>query len=737
MKKMFNKILTAAILLGMGLLGANEASAQNFQMSGAGSQYNATCGAVIKMKCSTAEFENLSGAVLGTSGNQIEGVVDWAATDNGQVVQGLYYDHMVVSGGGTKTVENGVYIVAGACPTFLTGYDDLATYPFYLASGAGGTTFQGTFNYVGTVPQTLFPQYNSLGSQPGNYDSLSLAGGGTKTIPDGEELGVNDALLLASGTELALSGDLFLGAQPSILDGTLVIDNGGTLNMGAATLALNANITVTNGSIISDDGDGDVTVGTAATLTLAGNTSILDFDNNTDLIITGAIDNNGNGTNLLFACGSTVTYNGAAGQDVLPTISTNKYGNLILSNGAKDAGTEAYGNDFYVCNDFTLNGGGNFNLQASVPAGGILYLTAEDAVVTYGANEEVVGKMNRVTSATPTAPYVFNNAQTILTLASDTDNPTSMELNVRPSTNPYNYLGTKDVNRKINLTYTGNAGDFEWKAKAGYLESEGPSAGTWPTVYTQASVRFYESDNVAADDEKVGTGNPYDRLAASGTTLGYVELAGIADTNITAVPNGIRAFASTNDLKLTAGPTTFYTVKDGRWTNPGTWDEGARPTATDNTEIRHMAYVGIDGPFAGTTGGADEQEGNNTLRESTAYPLGVAAANSIEIAAGYTNASLIIGNEDNGSGYVFKTASSGTDSFVNNNPNAMSAAFPAIDGKGTITKATLNGLWLIYNKTTTGGWVTGGMQIPTFRTQNILNLGSINNEGIVEVGDCN
>ncbi|HRP02969.1 MAG TPA: hypothetical protein PLE30_10025 [Candidatus Kapabacteria bacterium] len=733
MNKVFNKVLTGAIFLGVGLFSAYDAAAQNFEMNGAGSQYNATCGAVIRMKGTTSSFQNISGATLGTSGNVIEGVVDWAATTNGQTVQGLYYDHMVISGGGTKTVANGVFIVAGACPDFLTGYNDLATYPFYVASGAGNNTFQNTFNYVGTVPQTIFPLYTMGGSQPNNFDSLSLAGGGTKTVPDGLDVGVNDALLLASGTELAVSGNLYLGAQPSILDGTLTIDNGGTLNIGTATLALNDDITINDGSIISDNGDGDVTVGTGANLNLAGNTSILDFDDNTELIITGTIENNGNGTNLLFACNSTVTYNGTAGQLVLPTTSANSYGNLVLTNGAKGAGTEAYSNDFYLCNDFTLNGGGNFDLQASVPAGGVLYLKDEAAVVTYGTNEEVVGKMNRVTSGTPSAAYVFNNAQTVITLSNDADNATNIQLNVRPSTNPYNYNGTKDVNRKINMTYTGNSGEFAWTARAGYLEAEGPSAGTWPGLYTQASVRFYEADGTVTPDEKIGTGNPYVRNSASGANLGYVELAGISETATTNIPNGIADFASTNDLKLTAGPTTFYTVNDGRWTNPGTWDEGTRPSASDNTEIRHMVYVGIDGPFAGTTGGTDEIEGNNTLREATAYSGGVAAANTITIATGFANASLIIGNEDNGSGYVFHTASTSVGSFVNNNTNALSATFPAVDGKGSVTKGSLNGLWMVYN--TSNGWVNSGMQIPTFKTFNILNLGSINNEGIIEVGE--
>lgn len=738
MKKMFNKILTGAMLLGMGLLGINDASAQNFHMNGASATYNATCSAVIRLASTTSQIQTTTNPFGTNEANQIEGIVDWAAA-GAQTVQALHYEKLVISGTGNKAVPTGVYVYGitdATCTPILPAYSETDTYPFSIAIGGPNVSFAGTFNYAGSTTgenQNIFPTNTASGGP--DYDDLALIGDGTKTVQSTDEVNISGSLTSSATTPLIVAGDLFLGADASTLDGTLTLnDNGATLNMGVGDLTLNGNANITAGTIFSETGDGDVTVGTTSTLALAGDNSILDFEDNTNLIITGAITNGGTGINLVFACLSTVTYNGAAGQDVLPTISTNSYGNLVLSNGGKDAGSAAYGNDFYVCNDFTLNGGGNFNLYAAIPAGGVLYMTAEDAVVTYGANEEVVGKMNRVIGETPTAPYVFNNAQTILTLATDTDNPTSIELAVRPSTNPYNFDGTKDVNRKVNMTYSGNGpGDFEWQARVGYLIAEGPSGGTWPGLYTQGSVRFYESDNVAADDEKVGTGNPYSRNAAAGANLGYVQLAGIGNTSTTAIPNGIGVFASTNDLKLTAGPTTFYTVNDGRWTNPGTWDEGARPTASDDTEIRHMVYVGINGPFAGTIGepgDADtEQEDLNTLSENAAYPGGISAARSIEIASGYTNASLIIGNEDNGLNYKFATEVNDATSFVNNNTNAHVAAFPSALAKTGYAKASFNGLWLMYGNS---NWNMAN--VPQFSTYNVLNLGAINNEGVIEVG---
>ncbi len=732
MKSLLRKVVTSLFALGIGLITINEASAQNFEMNTATATYNATCGAVIKMRATSSVFENNGGATLGTTKpTSIEGVVEWGATANGQTVQALYYDHMMTSGVGTKTIADGVYIVGGVCPTYLPTsgnvYNDFATYPYVVGSGSGANSYNGTFHYAGDVAQTVFPQRLGNGTEP-DFANLDFIGTGTKTIPAGEDVGIAGQISSDIASPLEILGNLFLGTVNSQLDGTVTLNNAAaTLLMGTGDLAFNNNVNVTQGVITADDGDGDVTLNSGYTLALAGTTSILDFGINTNLILTGDISNDGDGTNLVFDCGSTVTYNGAANQLVLPTITSNAYGNLVLANGAKRGGNVAnYADNIYVCNDFSYNagvGGGNFDLLTN---SNILYMQAQDAIVTYTANEEVVGKMNRVTDGSLSS-YTFNNAQTIFSLAADANNPTSFELDVRPGTAPYNYDGVKDVNRKINVTYSGNAGAFEWTAQAGYLFGEGP--GGWGGNYTQASIRFYESDNVAADDEKVGTGNPYARVPAAGVNLGSISLAGIGNI-VGAVPNGIGVFASANDLKLTAGPTTFYTVNDGRWTNPGTWDEGARPSAIDNTEIRNMVYVGIDGPFAGTVGGLDETDTQNTYREATAYPGGIAAANEILIASGYANASLIIGNEDNGVDYVFKTASTTAPSFQNDNTNAASGAFPMIDAKGSVTKAMLNGLWMVYNT----NWAVPN-SVPTFRTFDILNLGSINNEGIIEVGE--
>jgi len=386
-----------------------------------------------------------------------------------------------------------------------------------------------------------------------------------------------------------------------------------------------------------------------------------------------------------------------------------------LGNGTKSVGTSSYGSDINLCGNFNITGG---NLAMKHDAiDGTFRMHDPATTATYAANEEVIGKFERITDGSARS-YTFNNTNTIISLGADADNPTSMRLNVLPSTNPNDYDATTDVNRKINLTYAGNAGDFEMTVRAAYRNDEGPNA--WAAPYTQASLRFYEAD--ASDREKVGTGEVYDRVDA-GVNLGYLELAGIGNTATGAVPNGIGLFASGNDLLLAAGPTTFYSVQDGRWTNPNTWDEGTIPTQIDNVEIRTMVYAGIAGPFAGTLAAG------NTTPEHTHYSGNDPAANTITI-ANLNGAAFLLGNEDNPAGYVFRTAQTTGNTFINSNANAMLPAF----GSGIAAKAThvvanpgFNGVWITPYAALNSSVILGTNQV-----QNTV--GTFNNEGIIEVG---
>jgi hypothetical protein len=634
--------------------------------------------------------------------------------------------------GDAKTLPDAIFITGSGCPTPLTGYTNLANYPFYVASGTGTRTYADTLHFSGTGTQTLWPEANAAGGTNA-YNEISLSGGGSKRIASTDTVGVNTKITSVSGTEFSIYGGLKTGTGESDLNGDIVLNNtNAAVIVGHGNVVFNGNVTDSVGSINSASGSGPVTIGSSSTLTLVGATSVLNFGANDSLKITGIFDNKGPGTNLNFDCTSNVVYNGTqTPQIVVPTLSTNHYGNLSLLGGAKQGGTYTYGHDIYICTNFAL-GGGNLDMHTNT---GTLFMTDTAGTATYAANEEVDGAFSRTVDGAARS-YTYNDKFTILTLGTSASNPTQFKITDRPSTAPNVYDASKDIDRKITLNYTGNSVNFTFGIEAGYLLAEGPGSGAWTAPYTQTGVRFYEGD-AQPKIEKVGTGQTYGRQAAAGTSLGFVSLAGIGNTATQNVPNGIGLFASNNDLELRTGPTTFYSIADGRWTNPNTWDEGQIPDTASSAEIRTMVYVGIDGPFAGTGNGsgADNTDVNNTKSELSVYPDGY-GAQVITIADGFASASvhpsLVVGNEDNGAGYVFK-AKATTNPFVNANTTAATGTIP-IGAKSSIASNSIfNGLWITTYVTDNSGY-TGLPGVPAFGAQSIQNVGSINNEGIIEVG---
>jgi len=746
-KRFLSKTFIAFAIL---LLAGSEMWGQNFIMNGTGASYEANCDAVIKINNNGGRIQWTNGATLGqTRADSIPGVVDWAsptpaAAADIDTVQALWYAHLVVSNG-SKIMADGINVVGEACGTFLTGYDNIAEYPFYIAS-TDPVLFLGTFNYSAYGDQTIWPTYNSAGSNVNNYNILNIIAEGTVTLPNDERVGVNQ---LTGNGALTIEGNLYVlgaAADTSFYDGLVTVNQGGTINTtGEGGILFRNDITLQDSSAIVA-GPGPVFIGDTATLALEGDNSYLNFGDGTDLVITGQITNGGNGSNLYFDCNSTVTYNDPdSGQVVLPTInvSTHRYGNLVLSGQDKVGGiiataypTADYA-DIYACGDFSLADG---NLDMLINDG-LLFLSSVDADVTYGAangtddNEEVLGRFGRNTDGTA-GSYMFNNRQTFIALSTNANNPDSVELYVEPGAEPHDYNDTSDVKRKVTLNYFGNADDFAFDTvSVGYLQSE---RSDWTGVYTQDKIRFYESTDTPVDtSEKVGTGFPYNRVASTGTELGSVSLHDIQSTTVATISNGIDSVASGNDIVLRTGPTQFYTIADGRWTNPNIWDEGTIPTFADDAYLKHMVYVGIDGTFAGTIGGADDTPENNTKSEYDHYADianggngDTAAANRIIILKDVANnPSLIIGNEDNPATYVFKTAYTDGSSIINNNTEVPTATFP-IAAKTSFTDATgFNGLWVVpwLGATPTGRAATLG-------THQIENKGKVRNEGIIEVG---
>jgi hypothetical protein len=280
--------------------------------------------------------------------------------------------------------------------------------------------------------------------------------------------------------------------------------------------------------------------------------------------------------------------------------------------------------------------------------------------------------------------------------------PTTMTLAVFPQTSPNNYDNTKDVQRKVTVSWSGSN---NWTAtfRVGYKESDIPY-GTWASSVSQSNLRFYESPT-AGTPEKVSTGYPYNRSAAVGPNLGYIELVGIQGTG-TAVPNGFGYITSGNDLLLRGGPSVFYAIRSGRWSNPNTWDEGAEPSPSDEVVIDgytvHAGYVRTIDNYA-----VDE-----------AYPTQLAAKITI---GSSLNSALLFGSTTGAKTFSLNMAAAGelinnrvgTATITSGDPNDYSGSNPIDAGLVVLT--------------------TSGNEI-TLQAKSLQNNGTLFNFGEIEVG---
>lgn len=736
------------ILIALGLVFFVSGSiAQNFTNNTGGTYTAAACGAVIKMKSIAAQFDGT--AQLGTNGttNRIQGIVDWAATTSGQTVQGLYYTNLVVSGAGNKTIADGVYVSGDGCPSPLPGYAAITGgVGYYVMAGTGTRTYNGTFHYDGSNPQIIYAEAGgSSGSD--RYNNLDLIGGGTKTNND--PVIVDNLLTTATGTALTVADDFTVyGTGTSTIDGGVNIngDNGTSFTFAGANATVNVNsaVTATIGALDINNAGGQFNILAGGSLTIqtgdATTGGRLVLGANTYLDLASSFTNNdANHDNMIFDVTSTVAYTQTSGtQNIVFTNDDNaqhNYGILVFSGGADKNAT----GDIHTRGNVSVAGG---RVQMGTNCGltgNIFYANATGGnKITYSSannDEYIQGNVRyRGTFSTGSA-YTFNNAQTQITFNAA---PTSyFTINSQPGTQPQNNGGfnaANDVTRCFTIDYDGTSGVIS-TLRVGYTSSDliGFTAN-------EANLRF---------EEAWGT-NPTDRHKVTGG-------AGIATNNGAADPRYVQLvtnpslglllnnptgggttyeLAKASNIVLTAAPLQYIAINNGRWTNPGTWDEGTVPPSNANTLIRALVYAGIDGPAYGTPAT------NNTTDERTHYGVPPAQneiqiAHSITIDNGttYPDASLIIGNEDNNDNAILTTALTGTvggiaAGFYNNNSVANSPSNNDWNNKATdpVGANTVNGLFISNIKN------TGYTNVPIFGTGQITNAGTIVNYSIIELG---
>jgi hypothetical protein len=634
---------------------------------------------------------NVNGSTaLGVACNfRVPGNMRYTASAGTQNVQARYYTNLEMDGPSAKAIPDAVY-VSGT---------------YNVTAASGNRTYSGTFYYDGTGDQTIFAEtaptgpfnrYNNLAIMTGS--GACAAGTSTKTIADNQTIPLIGDFSSAAGTTLLLEGQLF--AVNATANGPITINDptpGTTLaelrTTGTATYA--ANVTVTAG--LFNVVGGTATVQSGATLSLANSTNAnLQLGANTTLDIAGVLQNNFPArTNWNFDVTSTIRFTSTAdGQTIPYTVETNPYGNVHTSGGTKS--TES-GGDVVMAGNLTVE---SDNITVASTRVWNMTSTLPTVTVTYsgaGANSEIVGKMQRKISGA--GPYIFNNAQTQVTFTDGTP-PTTMTLAVLPQTNPNNYDNTKDVQRKVTVSWDGSN---NWKAtfRVGYKESDIPS-GTWNPSVSQSNLRFYESPT-AGTPEKVSTGNAYTRSPAAGANLGYIELAGIQGTG-TAVPNGLGNITSGNDLLLRGGPSVFYAIASGRWSNPATWDEGVEPSPSDEVVINGFT---VHAGYRRDIDGYDVDE---------AYPTQLAAKITI---GNSPNSALLFGSTSGPKIFSLNMAAAGE--LINNR-----------DGTATITSGTPD-TGSDYIDAGLVVYTTSGNQI-TLQAKSLQNNGTLFNFGEIEVG---
>ncbi len=659
---------------------------------------------------------NAGGATaLGTSGlMRIPGLVLYSNIGAAQTVQGRWYNNLQLSAASQKDYNAATVYVSGT----------------YVVAGGNREYGSSTFIYDGSGAQTITGESGTSGNT-NRYFNLFLQNGGAKTVAAATEVRVseefreeasNTATVTISGTlrsenittQQAGAGVMSVdGASASLNLGSgtagfaatnnVNLENGGTLNTstGAATFAGASNV---NNGLFNVTSTGLVTIGATGTLTLANAANaMITVTSGSQMDVTGAFANNyAAATNMNFNDASLVRYNGSAAQSIVSTVTTHPYGNLIVTSG-----TKTVGGDVYVSNNFAAYDN-NLPMAANT-----LFMLDPTAGVTYGSGIEVVGRMNR--TMTSGSPLTFNNENTIVTITGGSA-PATMMFNVQPATAPNQFVATTDVNRKITVDYP--TGGWLATIRAGYKSSDVPGAWTGAGT-TENDVRFYEADGSQA--EKMGTGSPYSRVTTG--TVHYVELAGFRATSGTVDGLADAYFASTNDLLLRSGPTTFYTINHGRWSNPNTWDEGVEPGANDNAVVYHTVHVGY------RRTGIDGLTANGQILEG--YASGTKSALIRNVTIGdVADASLLFGSSSTGTTdeqtQNINWLITGTSGLINNRGGATINA-DAATLSGTFSSATLyNGL---INFPTTGAG-TGSLRVE----QNLSNNGALSNGGLIEVG---
>lgn len=774
-----------AVAATMFALSAGTALAQYFENT-ASSSYTGSATSVIRMVHASGSFTgggNIGEGVT-VAGHparlRIPGTVEWVQA-NPQFVQSRWYTNLTLDGAGTRTLGNASETIH-VYGDYDNGY-----------GVTGNRTYNAIFQYDGDNAQSIAREDNAAG--PHNiYEEVIISGTGQKNVDLGDVYVANDfsgtadptlfinggntmRVGVSGGTSTSVLGDVVLGDggttgtyemnAGTISYGSVTVTNGDFQIAGAGDAGFGGDVTVTNGSVnlkdagsasftanvnvnggaaangqlISDDlVTGDILIAASGALTLGtgAQPGQLTVGQSTEMYVTGAFTNNhAAATNMEYRANSTVYYDGGA-QSVVSTTLSNPYANLFMRN----AGTKTAVGSVHVSEGFSMGDLGNTQTFTFTDIANDYIALTNGSASYYGGMSQVVGKFRRRNTGAAdqlanSTEYTLNNHATRVTFATVPASGGYFQLDVRPNTTPNIQAppaGTYDVQRAITANSdNGGAGSFGEISSivVGYVASEyGGSA--------ESRLRELEGDG-GDRSEKIITGNPIaagDRNEYTTTSWRSLRNTGTPATDyIVMLSDGSRGSMSElgqgHDIVLTDEESMIISIRNGRWSDPGTWDEGRTPFGDENVLIRDIVWTGDENALFGASAFADDEQ---TLPSTTYTPADhtVLLANRVTLdlssvsgGDGRANVALVIYNNDTDQDadliYTFGN-NTGTDpGLINDNTYGSTGAWDGNLG----SYGVLQGLWVD---------ATGTNGDASVRASRIVNNGRITNNGIIEVG---
>lgn len=664
MKFSLKRSLTALALATL-LFGGSSLFAQNLVNSGTGTIHIYNNAAVVFTE-NAGEFEN--DAVIGNitndgkivfqgttntftgtnplgadDANRVPGTVEYNGDANTQDVQtNRYFTNLIVN-----NINGGSVVFPAGANTWVSGT--------YTPTSGTRTFTNNTFYFDGDTGED-----QALGFAE-TFNNLVFSQAGAKSITNAGNITVNGTFDIAATATSAtdILGTLTLGGVATVNAAAgafnIGVDtDGGTVTIGTGNATFNntAGVNLVEGLLDVND-TGELIIAAGVTLDLDAADGVLRVGDGSTLRITGALTNQvaamtASRVNFDFHCNSNEIYDGTAAQTIasVDNVTGYKYGNLQLLNSNK-----TLENNIYLCNTLVVtdaivdayNGGADYDVVMTTPSS-ITYTNSDD---------EIRGVVRREHTLAAATPYTFNNQGTIVTFTDVTAPGNFFEVSSVSGLNPYNYDNTKGITRRILLDFDGT--NMQWTTSIGFKDSDIPGTNSFPV----STARFYEGDNGGTGTEKMATGNPYTRTDGTDPALNIVSLPGFVVGAGAVDGTADAGFLATNEITVTFGPSVFTSIANGRWSNPGTWDEGVQPGPDDEALIKHTVHIGyvrqgIDdyGPATAMSGqaGTENSEGHYL----TNYPgYNYTAGNTMELISkitidDLTGASLLVGEGTDG-----------------------------------------------------------------------------------------